>query len=415
MAVGISAAAPIARAAFDDPILIFKPKFLPLPPPAPPAPPIPPPAGSFEDPCGLAVDVGGDIYISDYHHDVVDVFGPTPFSGVNGPTLPYVGQLTEVDPLDGPCGLALDGAGNLYVNDFHRNVTRYTVSPFDTGTVIAGAPVDSTHPTGVAVDPATDLAYVDERTHLAVFDSSGAELGQIGAGSLLDGYGVAVSRFPATAGRVYVPDAVSDTVKVYESTLGSTVPVATIDGSGVPGGHFVSLRNSVVAVDDTTGEVYVADDLQPAYSEQEETVIYVFAPTGAYEGRLKYSVESARPPGLAVDNSGGPTQGRVYVTSGGTELAEIYGYGPGSATSVAMPLSPAAAPATDATAAGISALGPTGPAPAEPTPSVLPPAAPESVAAAVPSARPDTARRAHRKARRGHGVKRHSRSRNAGR
>jgi hypothetical protein len=60
---------------------------------------------------------------------------------------------------------------------------------------------------------------------------------------------------------------------------------------------------------------------------------------GAYEGCLKYNVVDGEPPGLAVDNSAQAIQGRVYVTSGNTELASVYAYPPGAATGAAS-LSP---------------------------------------------------------------------------
>jgi hypothetical protein len=392
-ALGLGAAAPLAQAAFDDPVFIYRPIYQPPPPPVIPPPPLPPPVGNFEGPCGLAVDAGGDFYVSDYYHHAIDRFGPAP---------EYLGQHAGVDPLDGPCGLALDGFDNLYVNNFHRNVVRLNTSlPADPGTV-----VDSAHPTGVAVDPLTGVLYVNDRTHLAVYDASGTELGQVAGGSLVDGYGLALSAYPATAGRLYVPDAGTDTVKVYESTpLGATGPVATIDGSGTPNGHFVSLRNSAVAVDDMTGEVYVADNLQPEYSERGETAIYVFDAAGAYEGRLKYSVENGLPPGLAVDNSGTATQSRVYVTSGSTELGSVYVYGPHSATANAVPL-PAGPASPGAGGGGFSSGESTLGAAAVPPPAAPGPgAASAAPAAAAPAAAERARRRAHHKPRRSHRVK----------
>jgi hypothetical protein len=327
------ALAPAAQAAFDDPLFIFRPKYTPPPPPAIPPPPLPPPDGDFEGPCGLAVDALGNFYVSDYYHDAVDFFTPVldpdPKKGGGA----YFGQLAGTGLLQGPCAIALDGLGNLYVNNFHSNVVRFTTSPFNAGTV-----VDSANSTGVAVNPTTNNAYVNERTQVGVYDPGGVRLGQIGAGSITDGYGLAVSGFPATQGRIYVPDAATETVKVYESTLGSENPVAVISGTGTPAGHFTSLRNAAVAVDNASGEVYVADNLQPEYSERGETVVYVFSAAGAYEGRLKYSVENGLPPGLAVDNSGTTSQGRVYVTSGNTELGTVYAYRAHAATTNAVPL-----------------------------------------------------------------------------
>ena len=36
-----------------------------------------PPEGQVEDPCGLAIASGGDVYVADYYHRAVDVFSPT--------------------------------------------------------------------------------------------------------------------------------------------------------------------------------------------------------------------------------------------------------------------------------------------------------------------------------------------------
>jgi DNA-binding beta-propeller fold protein YncE len=313
-----------AQAAFDDPLFVFRPEPVPLQNPQ-----IPPPVGEFEGPCGLAVDSAGNFYVSDYYHHVVDLFGPG--------TAYAFSQITGVDPLDGPCGLALDGTGNVYVNSYHRSVTKYGPSPvFGSGTVIAGAPLDSAHPTGVAVDQASGDVYVNERDRIAVFDSAGVAKGGVGAASLEDGFGLAISQFPATKGFLYVPDAGDETVKVYDPATNLDDPVAVIDGAGSPTGGFVSLRDSAVAVDRVSGEVYVADDLQPLYTERPEVVVRVFSAAGAYEGRLKFGVVNGLPPGLAVDNSAMATQGRVYVTSGNVERAAVYAYPPGAATSAAV-------------------------------------------------------------------------------
>ncbi len=387
---------PVAQAAPEDPIFIYRP----LPPPSPPSgtlppSPSPPPSSTLEGPCGLTVDEVGYLYLSDYHHHVVDLFDPVNLIASPPPPKPaYLGQLTTVDPLDGPCALAMDGLSRLFVNDYHRNVVRFTVFPFDAGTVIDGAPLNAEHPTGVAVDPATNYVYVDERTRIAVFDSSGTKLGTIGEGSLQDGYGLAYSQ-----GNVYVPDAATETIEVYEATPGETDPVAEIDGSGIPNGHFTSLRDAAIAVDDTSGEIYVADNLQPETTEQPETVIWVFDSAGAYKGRLKYSVVAGPPVGLAVDNTAGDTQGRVYVTSGNTEGASLYGYRPGAATANGVPLPPP--PVGAGGGAGVGA-GSGSLAASAPAAAVAPAVALESA-----SASPATKRRHHHKPKRHHRGKAH--------
>jgi hypothetical protein len=389
-----------AQAAFDDPLFVLRP----VPPPAPPGelppPRLPPITGEFEDPCGIAVDGGGNVWVSDYYHHDVDLFG----SNI-GPVYPfgYQSQVAKVAPQDGPCALAIDGGGNVYVNEFHRSVFRLAG-----GEVITGAPVDEERPTGVAVDPASERLYVNDRDHVAVFATGGEELGEIGAGSLGNAFGLAVSGFPGTAGRIYVPDAGEDTVKIYEPTLGETTPVATIDGAGTPAGEFTSLHDSSVAVDNATGEVYVADNLQPLFDELPETVIYVFSSAGTYEGRLKYSVVFGLPAGLAVDNSASANQGRVYVTTDNTERSALYAYPPGAATSAAVPLpKPLPAGGTPSESGSSSTLG-SGPAPAAAAASVSP-----FLQASAPAPGPSVAHRSHPQRRakhaRHHRRKRHHR------
>lgn len=337
--IALGAAAP-ASAAFDDPLFVFTP-----PPPQPGDLTPPPPA--FEGPCGLAVDGFGNFYVSDYYHHFIDVFASS---------REHLTQLINVDPLDGPCGLGLDNTGALYVSNFHRNVEKFipssfppvkkvTTFPFTPATTYTSAGViDSSHPTGVAVAP-TGNVYVNNRTHIAAYGSSGAPLldgGEplrIGLGSLENGYGLAVSGFPGTLGHVYAADAADNTVKVYDPAVDTVDPVAVIDGSATPNGGFVSLLDSAVAVDKVSGEIYVADNLQPHHTEEPEAAIYVFDSTGAYEGRLKYNIVDALPPGLAVDNSSTFTQGRVYVTSGNTVDAVVYAYPPGAATGEVVPAS----------------------------------------------------------------------------
>jgi hypothetical protein len=307
-----------AQAAPGDPIFVFTPH----PPPLPPI--VPPPNGYLNGPCGLAVDSNGRLYVSDHYHDVIDVFN----SGLS-----YVTQHADGDPLGGPCGLALDSSDRLYVNDYHRGVTKL------------GAPsaLDSSQPTGVAVDPTSGHVFVDDRTHIAEYDSSGSLVRQIGAAGLGEGYGVAVSSFPgepplpSTAGYLYVADAEDDTVKAYDPSVDTEDPVATIDGAALPGGGFSSLRDAALAVDRVSGDVYVVDDTQPGHAEQPRARVYVFSAAGTYLGHLKYDVVDGAPTGIAVDNSAGSTQGRVYVTSGNTHSAGIYIYAAGSATMDAPP------------------------------------------------------------------------------
>jgi len=325
----------VARAAEDDPLFVYYASFeregL-------ANAPYPSPGGGFQGPCGLAVDSIGNFYVSDYYHHAVDVFSAAHAFKV---------QIPNVDPVDGPCGLAVGGGGAVYVNNFHRNVMKFTPSAFpptSSTTYGSGLVLDSEQPTGVAVNSLSGNVYVNARTYVAVYEPSGAAVTdggeplRIGLGSLGDAYGVAVSGFAGTAGYVYVADAASDTVKVFDPATSTVAPVATIDGHETPRGDFVSLRDSALAVDRETGRLYVVDNLQPAFTERPEAAVYAFEPGGAYAGRFKYNVVHARPAGLAVDNSGTESKGRVYVTSGNTAGASVYAYARSALTNVEFPV-----------------------------------------------------------------------------
>ncbi|HEV7518973.1 MAG TPA: NHL repeat-containing protein [Thermoanaerobaculia bacterium] len=353
LALALAAPPAAVQAAFGDPLFVYSPA--PPPDPAPGEKPVPPPSGYLNGPCGLGVDSGGRFYVSDYYHHAVDVFDSS--AG-------YLTQLAleKAEPLDGPCALAFDASDHLYLNNFHRNVVKFNPSPsFGTGTVLPLPAEDAVHhlPTGLAVDPATGNVYVNHRTYISVYDSSGAVVMdgpgplKIGLGTLGDGYGLAISQFPATLGRLYVPDAATDTVKVYDPALDKVNPVAVIDGAGAPANGFTSLTDAAIAVDRVGGEVYLTDNTQPLYTETPQATVDVFSAAGAYQGHLKYNVSDALPAGLAVDNSALPTQGRVYVSSGNTNHAAVYAYLPGSATTAP----PLAATQTLAIAAAGSGSG----------------------------------------------------------
>jgi DNA-binding beta-propeller fold protein YncE len=292
----------------------------------------------FKDACGVALDSAGDIYVADYYQNRVAVFNKkeeflTKITGIN----PL--DADGVAPIDGPCDLAVDSAGRLYVNDYHRDVVRFTPAkyPPEAGTAYGTATtIDESNSTGVTVDPASGNVYVDDRTSVAVYDPSGLELQRIAAadledGGLGDGYGVAVSDFAATAGYVYVADGATGTVKAYDPAGDPAVPIEVIDGSGTPREGFKSLVDSDLAVDPADGHLYVADNLKPHF-EKPEAIVYEFSAQGHYRGQIPHPVvegESSflvdgEPSGVAIGAGG-----NVYVTSGNYENAAVFVFGPG--------------------------------------------------------------------------------------
>ena len=250
--------------------------------------------GQIEGACGIAIKEG-QTFVSDYYHHAIDIF-------------PGAGRITG-NPLNGYCGLAFAPGGTLYANEWHEAV--YAVSP-------TKALIDSGESTGVAVDQASGDLYVNDRTYIARYEApiapEEAPAQVIGLGSLEEGFGVAVE-----GGRVYVPDAATDTVKVYEPATDLTSPVLTI--TGPPAGGFISLRDAAITTDPTNGHVLVLDNLQPGF-EFPEGGVDEFAPDGTFLGQLPRRVIDGEPSGLTT------SAGNVYVTTGNSEEANVMKFGP---------------------------------------------------------------------------------------
>jgi DNA-binding beta-propeller fold protein YncE len=260
--------------------------------------------GGLEGACGVAYTP--TLYVSDYYHHGIDSFAGATFSS----RIPF-------GPLDGPCQLAAGPGGTLYANEWHRGVSRVLPTPLA---------FDSGESTGVALDPASGAVYVDDRTYIAAYEPSGAPIlkeGQplhIGEGSLQDAYGLAYAE-----GRLYVPDAATKTVKVFEPSLDTEEPVLTIEAKATPQKGFNSLTDATVAVDPTNGHVLVLDNLQPGF-EHPEAVIDEFDSTGTFLGQLSKRVIDGGPSGMAFDASA-----NLYVTTGNSEESNVVEFGPYSA------------------------------------------------------------------------------------
>jgi DNA-binding beta-propeller fold protein YncE len=277
----------------------------------------------IEDPCGLTVNAEGNFYVSAYYHENDYPNSLYAF----GPGGGFSRELGGTEDLDRPCASAFDAAGNLYLNDFHRDVVKLSAPELTERGLI-----DQNHPTGLAVEAATGNLFVDDRTYIAEYAApvfAGEEPIKIGLGSLQDGYGLAVSDFPQTEGYLYAPDAATNTVKVYDPAQSTTTPVEEIDGLATPQGGFFSLTDAAVAIDDSDGHLFVLDQLQH-YAEHPLATVDEFNPEGAYRGGVPQLplIIDGEPSGLTVDNSETATQGRLYVGSGNGEESSVFAYGP---------------------------------------------------------------------------------------
>jgi len=285
-----------------------------------PTGPVPDPE-PFKDACGVAVNGSGRLFASSYYGRLVYAFDLNPLSEkwelamrimVPQQFTPPAGR-----PINGPCDLAVDSVGNLYVNNWHRDVVKFPVSGpgFGTPEVIDLGPA-----TGIAVDPATDNLLVNRRTHVAEYaapvGAGASPVRSIGTGSVEDGYSVAVSAFPGdalfpdTSGWVYVADAADAAVEVFDPSVSLTDPIEVIDGQGTPQAGFNHLADTDLAIDPADGHLYVVDNLQPGF-EMPEAVVDEFSPLGHYRGPIpaefaggaKPLIIHAEPTSLAIAGS----------------------------------------------------------------------------------------------------------------
>lgn len=168
----------------------------------------------FDDPAGLAVGPGGDVFVAEFSRDRIAKVSP---SGA-------VSVLTA--DLFRPVGLAVDANGNSYVSDFtFSHVVK--VSPTGARSLLAGcdrfgAADDGTgaaacfwYPEGVAVDAAGNVYVADTQNRRIRMITPGGVVTTLagnGAAAAIDGVGSAAGFLYPTgvavdrAGRLFVAD-----------------------------------------------------------------------------------------------------------------------------------------------------------------------------------------------------------------
>jgi hypothetical protein len=274
-----------------------------------------PPQGGFNDPCGATVDSQGYIYVTSHNDGVIDIFNP------------QAEYLTQVSDPDGPCDLAVDSEGHLYVeSSTSGDVAEYTPSTYPpTSLTTYGSPstIDSSGAaTAIAVDPSTNRLYVDQGTRVVEYDAlaNGSMVldSQIASGWLSESEGVDVD---AETGDVYVSDThnFQGTVEIFNPD-GSSGPLVSINGSNVPyivHGGFLSVGR--LAVDQSDGDVYVSNLTQSGAVDE-------FDSAGNFISQIEHSFEDSRPTDIAVDNSGKPSAGDVFITSGGGSGGSLFAF-----------------------------------------------------------------------------------------
>jgi hypothetical protein len=157
--------------------------------------------GPWGEPCGVAVDSAGNVYVALFEGGV-NKYTPTSATVTNAD---YVSSLSGFS--EPACNIAADSEGNVYVNTFATGpVTKYAASQFNvSGTPASGNVVDQRGST-LGVEPFTNEVLIDEVGAIAQYEPSGnllGKFGETGAGALGESYGVAIDH---ASGQVYADD-----------------------------------------------------------------------------------------------------------------------------------------------------------------------------------------------------------------
>lgn len=266
---------------------------------------------------GVAVDSAGNRYVA--AGNFVNVYPPTSST-----------PLAKIEDPEGPRQVGVDSAGRVYVLDGQGSaqnegrVAYYTPSSFPPGpgvtysgptTVsLATDPVweSSAALSGMGLDPKTGEVFVQKPSRRVKYAAagSGSEIldPNWGAGLGIAGEVSGSIGVHGETGNVYLIRNTTREIDVIDAA-GEEI-LARIDGTGAPRGRFAEAPASI-AVDQANGHVFALNPRRPVAEE--------FEPSGAYVtsfGRFK-NVEKHS--AIAVDNSGGPNDGVVYVAFFGEE------------------------------------------------------------------------------------------------
>jgi sugar lactone lactonase YvrE len=317
-------------------------------------------------PSGLALDAGGNLFISDSGNNRIRKVTPdgiiSTLAGTGTADSAGDSGPAALADLNYPIGLAADGAGNLFIADSSNNRVR-KISPVGIITTLAGTGAGGfsgdtatatlsqlDHPTGVAVDAAGNVFIADSGNQRIREITTDGNINTI-AGNGIRGYGgdggqatSAEFNNPAglaldSAGNLYIADSYNYRVRKLE---GGTI--TTIAGNGTAGfsGDNGSATSAALYLPisvsvETSGNLFIADYVSLRVRKVTGTgVISTVAGTGiegfSGDGGLAASALLYLPTGVGVDSAGSlfiadSSNARVRKVTTGGVISTVAGSG----------------------------------------------------------------------------------------
>jgi len=309
-------------------------------------------SASLNHPSSVTLDGAGNMYIADrYHNRIRKVIASTGIISTlagNGNGA-YAGDglasTNAAVSVNTPWGVALDGAGNVYIADTGNNVVRRIAAATGIITTVAGTgspgssgdtgPATSAtlnQPQGVSVDLSGNLYIADTFNHrirkvnavtgvITTVAGTGFTNPMTGTGGYTGDGGQATSaelNFPFavafdTAGNMYIPDSANNVVRmVNSSNIISTFAGTGAGGDTGDGGPATAatLFSPSGVIADAAGNVYIADTQNASIRKVSSATGFIFTiaqnNTGeyVYNGGGPYAVSIYGPIGLYLDGSG---------------------------------------------------------------------------------------------------------------
>jgi sugar lactone lactonase YvrE len=310
-------------------------------------------SASLNNPQGIAVDTAGNLYIADYSNNRIRAVsggtittvagnGVDGFSGDAGPA--------TIASLNGPGGVALDAAGNLYIADYNNNRIR-EVSGGTITTVVGngrlgfagdgGPPANASlnGAGGLVVDAGGQLFiadYFNERVRKVSGGIITTVAGQ-GGGTLWGDGGPATSAALLNtvdvvvdlAGNLFIADVGNNCVRKVSGGTITTVAgngIAGFSGDGGPATS-ASLNSPTGIALDAAGNLYIADQSNHRIRKVSGGTIETVSGNGAAgfsgDGGPATSASLYLPRRVAVDAAGNlyiadKRNNRIRKVSGGT-------------------------------------------------------------------------------------------------